>query len=289
MNMHVARAPMRVAEVARVIEDAHAHPEMLTPGLRGPVADAVAEAMAGLDAGTLRAAERVGGTWRVNHWLLKAIVVASRIEEFDLIEGGPRGSAWWDKGPGKFDGWGAAEFRASGIRAVPGAQVRHGVYVAPGAVVLPSFVAWGARIEERTLVDAFVNVGSCAQIGRNVHVSTGVCIGGVIEPAQERPVIIEDDCFIGARCTLVEGVLVREGAVLAAGTTLSASTKIVDRTTGEVHQGEVPPYAVVVPGSMPSAPLADGSPGPLVHCAVIVKRVDAATRAKTGLNEIFRG
>jgi 2,3,4,5-tetrahydropyridine-2-carboxylate N-succinyltransferase len=288
MNMHVGRAPIRVADMARLIEGAWADLPSLRPGLRGPVADAVTDAMEGLDDGTLRAAEKIDGVWRVNRWLLNAITMASLIGEFDLMDGGPGLGTCWDKGPRKFDGWGEAEFRAAGIRVLPGSVVRHSAYIGRRAVILPSFVSWGARVEDGSLIDSWATVGSCAQIGRNVHVSAGACIGGVLEPAQERPVIIEDECFIGARCSVVEGVIVREGAVLAAGTTLSASTKIIDRVTGEVHRGEVPPYSVVVPGSLPAAPLPDGSPGPSLHCAVIIKRVDAATRAKACINELYR-
>ena len=288
MNMHVPRAPVRVAHMAQVIDDALADLDNLQAGLQGPVADAVNEAMAGLDAGTLRVAEKVDGEWRVNRWLINAIMVAAHIGEYELVEGGPGGSHWWDKEPPKFRNWGEAEFRAAGFRALPHAVVRYSAFVGRNAVLMPSFVSWGARVDEGTMIDSWATVGSCAQVGRNVHVSAGACLGGVIEPAQTRPVIIEDECFIGARCSVVEGVIVGEGSVLAAGTTLSGSTKIVDRTTGEMYQGEVPPYSVVVPGSLPSSSLPDGSPGPSLHCAVIIKRVDARTRAKARVNDLFR-
>ncbi len=288
MNMHVPRAPMRVAEMARIVDEAFADIAGLRPGLSGPVADAVAEAMAGLDSGTLRVAEKVDGEWRTNRWLINAIMVAAHIGEFELVEGGPGGSFWWDKEQPKFKNWTEADFRAAGFRALPHAVVRYSAFIARNVVLMPGFVSWGARVDEGTMIDSWATVGSGAQIGRNVHVSAGACIGGVIEPAQTRPVIIEDECFIGARCSVVEGVVVGEGAVLAAGTTLSASTKIVDRTTGEVHQGEVPPYSVVVPGSLPAAPMPNGSPGPLLHCAVIIKRVDARTRGKARINDLFR-
>jgi 2,3,4,5-tetrahydropyridine-2-carboxylate N-succinyltransferase len=206
----------------------------------------------------------------------------------ELIPGGPGTASWWDKVPSKFSGWSATDFRAAGFRAVPGAVIRHGAYVAPSAVLMPSFVNIGAYVGEGTMVDTWATVGSCAQIGRNVHISGGAGIGGVLEPLQAGPVIIEDGSFIGARSEVAEGVIVGEGAVLSMGVFIGASTKIVDRATGEVFIGRVPPYAVVVPGSLPGKPLPDGTPGPSLYCAVIVKRVDAQTRAKTGINELLR-
>lgn len=256
---------------------------------QGPVRDAVQTALAGLDDGSFRVAERdAGGTWQVNQWLKKAVLLSFRINDMELIEGGPGGSRWWDKVPSKFAGWGENRFRDAGFRAVPGSIVRHGAHIAKGAVLMPSFVNIGARVGEGSMVDAWATVGSCAQIGANVHLSGGAGIGGVLEPLQAGPVVIEDGAFIGARAEVAEGVIVREGAVLSMGVYLGASTKIVDRATGEIFIGEVPAYSVVVPGAMPGKPLPDGSPGPSLYCAVIVKRVDAKTRAKTGINELLR-
>ncbi len=249
----------------------------------------VAEAIALLDSGVARVAEPDGkGGWQVNQWLKKAVLLSFRLNPMAEISGGPGGAHWWDKVHSKFDGWQADEFKAAGFRAVPGSIVRRGAFIAKDAVLMPSFVNIGAHVGEGTMVDTWVTVGSCAQIGRNVHISGGVGIGGVLEPLQAGPVIIEDNCFIGARSEVAEGVIVGEGAVLSMGVYLGSSTKIVDRATGEVHYGKVPPYAVVVPGSMPGKPLPDGSPGPSLYCAVIVKTVDAQTRSKTGINELLR-
>jgi 2,3,4,5-tetrahydropyridine-2-carboxylate N-succinyltransferase len=249
----------------------------------------VAEAIALLDSGVARVAEPDGkGGWQVNQWLKKAVLLSFRLNPMAEISGGPGGAHWWDKVPSKLDGWQADEFKAAGFRAVPGSIVRRGAFIAKDAVLMPSFVNIGAHVGEGTMVDTWVTVGSCAQIGRNVHISGGVGIGGVLEPLQAGPVIIEDNCFIGARSEVAEGVIVGEGAVLSMGVYLGSSTKIVDRATGEVHYGKVPPYAVVVPGSMPGKPLPDGSPGPSLYCAVIVKTVDAQTRSKTGINELLR-
>jgi len=249
----------------------------------------VAEAIALLDSGVARVAEPDGkGGWQVNQWLKKAVLLSFRLNPMAEISGGPGGAHWWDKVPSKFDGWQADEFKAAGFRAVPGSIVRRGAFIAKDAVLMPSFVNIGAHVGEGTMVDTWVTVGSCAQIGRNVHISGGVGIGGVLEPLQAGPVIIEDNCFIGARSEVAEGVIVGEGAVLSMGVYLGSSTKIVDRATGEVYYGKVPPYAVVVPGSMPGKPLPDGSPGPSLYCAVIVKTVDAQTRSKTGTNELLR-
>ncbi|MDD2869154.1 2,3,4,5-tetrahydropyridine-2,6-dicarboxylate N-succinyltransferase [Neomegalonema sp.] len=250
---------------------------------------AVEETLAGLDAGALRAAEQdAAGKWNANEWVKKAVLLSFRLNDMEIVPGGPGGAVWWDKVPSKFAGWTEKEFRAAGFRAVPGCVVRRSAYVAPGAVLMPSFVNIGARVGENTMVDTWATVGSCAQIGANVHLSGGVGIGGVLEPLQAAPVVIEDDCFIGARSEVVEGVVVRKGSVLSMGVFISASTKIVDRATGEIFIGEVPPYSVVVPGSLPGKPLPDGSPGPSLSCAVIVKRVDAQTRAKTAVNELLR-
>lgn len=256
---------------------------------QGTVRDAVQTALAGLDDGSFRVAERdAGGTWQVNQWLKKAVLLSFRLNDMELIEGGPGGARWWDKVPSKFAGWGENRFRDAGFRAVPGSIVRHGAFIAKGAVLLPSFVNIGARVGEGSMVDAWATVGSCAQIGANVHLSGGAGIGGVLEPLQAGPVVIEDGAFIGARAEVAEGVIVREGAVLSMGVYLGASTKIVDRATGEIFIGEVPAYSVVVPGALPGKPLPDGTPGPSLYCAVIVKRVDAQTRAKTGINELLR-
>ena len=255
----------------------------------GAVREAVETALAGLDDGSYRVAERdAGGTWQVNQWLKKAVLLSFRLNDMEIIEGGPGGARWWDKVPSKFAGWGENRFREAGFRAVPGSIVRHGAFISKGAVLMPSFVNIGAYVGEGSMVDAWATVGSCAQIGANVHLSGGAGIGGVLEPLQAGPVVIEDGAFIGARAEVAEGVIVREGAVLSMGVYLGASTKIIDRATGEVFVGEVPAYAVVVPGSLPGKPLPDGTPGPSLYCAVIVKRVDAQTRAKTGINELLR-
>jgi 2,3,4,5-tetrahydropyridine-2,6-dicarboxylate N-succinyltransferase len=255
----------------------------------GAVRDAVEAALAGLDDGSFRVAERdAGGTWQVNQWLKKAVLLSFRLNDMEIIEGGAGGATWWDRVPSKFAGWGENRFRDAGFRAVPGSIVRRGAFISKGAVLMPSFVNLGAYVGEGSMVDAWATVGSCAQIGANVHLSGGAGIGGVLEPLQAGPVVIEDGAFIGARAEVAEGVIVREGAVLSMGVYLGASTKIIDRATGEVFVGEVPAYSVVVPGSLPGKPLPDGTPGPSLYCAVIVKRVDAQTRAKTGINELLR-
>ncbi|WP_374392883.1 2,3,4,5-tetrahydropyridine-2,6-dicarboxylate N-succinyltransferase [Sphingopyxis sp.] len=255
----------------------------------GAVRDAVETALAGLDDGSYRVAERdASGNWQVNQWLKKAVLLSFRLNDMEIIEGGAGGSTWWDKVPSKFAGWGENRFRDAGFRAVPGSIVRRGAFISKGAVLMPSFVNIGAYVGEGSMVDAWATVGSCAQIGANVHLSGGAGIGGVLEPLQAGPVVIEDGAFIGARAEVAEGVIVREGAVLSMGVYLGASTKIIDRATGEVFIGEVPAYSVVVPGSLPGKPLPDGTPGPSLYCAVIVKRVDAQTRAKTGINELLR-
>jgi len=257
----------------------------------GAVREAVEQALALLDSGAARVAEpgADGGPngWVVNQWLKKAVLLSFRLND-NAIMPGPGGSNWWDKVPSKFAGWGEAQFRAGGFRAVPGSVVRAGAHIAKNAVLMPSFVNIGAYVGEGTMVDTWVTVGSCAQIGKNVHLSGGVGIGGVLEPLQANPVVIEDDCFIGARSEVVEGVIVERGAVLSMGVFISSTSKIVDRTTGEIFVGRVPAYSVVVPGALPGKPLPDGSPGPSLSCAVIVKRVDAQTRAKTAINELLR-
>jgi 2,3,4,5-tetrahydropyridine-2-carboxylate N-succinyltransferase len=276
-------------DLQTIIEAAWEDRDTLGFATQGAVREAVETALAGLDDGSFRVAERqTDGMWQVNQWLKKAVLLSFRLNDMELIEGGPGGARWWDKVPSKFAGWGENRFRDAGFRAVPGSIVRHGAHIAKGAVLLPSFVNIGARVGEGSMVDAWATVGSCAQIGANVHLSGGAGIGGVLEPLQAGPVIIEDGAFIGARAEVAEGVVVREGAVLSMGVYLGASTKIVDRATGEIFIGEVPPYAVVVPGALPGKPLPDGSPGPSLYCAVIVKRVDAQTRAKTGINELLR-
>jgi 2,3,4,5-tetrahydropyridine-2-carboxylate N-succinyltransferase len=249
----------------------------------------VETALSELDSGTLRVAEKSGGDWVVNKWLKKAVLLSFRLNDMEVIPGGPgKDTAWWDKVPSKFDGWDAKAFETAGFRAVPNAVVRHSAHIAAGVVLMPSFVNLGAYVDSGTMVDTWATVGSCAQIGKNVHLSGGAGIGGVLEPLQANPVIIEDNCFIGARSEVAEGVIVEEGAVLSMGVYLGASTKIVDRTTGEVFTGRVPSYSVVVPGTLPGKDLPDGSPGPSLYCAVIVKRVDEQTRAKTSINELLR-
>ena len=265
----------------------------LGPTSRGAARDAVETALAGLDAGELRVAEKVDGRWQTRQWLKKAVLLSFRLNDSVPIRGGgdfPEGgqAAWFDKVSSKFAGWGDNQFRAAGFRAVPNCVVRRSAYIAPGVVLMPSFVNVGARVDSGTMIDSWATVGSCAQIGRNCHISGGAGIGGVLEPLQAGPVVIEDNCFIGARAEVAEGVIVEEGSVLSMGVYLGASTKIVDRATGEIHYGRVPAYSVVVSGTMPGRNLPDGSPGPSLYCAVIVKRVDEKTRAKTSINELLR-
>jgi len=256
----------------------------LTPDTKGEYRDAVETAIMALDSGEMRVATKQGnGDWVAHEWLKKSVLLGFRLHANSLMSGGPAGGAWWDKVPSKFEGWGDAEFSEAGFRAVPNAAVRRGAYIAPNAVLMPSYVNIGAYVDEGTMVDTWTTVGSCAQIGKNCHLSGGVGIGGVLEPLQATPVIIEDNCFIGARSEVAEGVIVREGAVLSMGVFLSQSTKIYNRQTGDVSYGEVPAYSVVVPGSLPSK---DGSHS--LACAVIVKTVDARTRSKTGVNELLR-
>jgi 2,3,4,5-tetrahydropyridine-2-carboxylate N-succinyltransferase len=273
----------------QVIEAAWDARENVTTATGGDVREAVEAALAGLDAGQFRVAEKIDGKWQVNQWLKKAVLLSFRLNDMTTIPGGPgTDTSWWDKVPSKFAGWGENRFREAGFRAVPNCIVRHSAHIAPGVVLMPSFVNLGAYVDSGTMVDTWVTVGSCAQIGKNVHLSGGVGIGGVLEPLQAGPVIIEDNCFIGARSEVVEGVVVEEGSVLSMGVYIGASTKIVDRETGEVHMGRVPAYSVVVSGTLPGKPLPDGSPGPNLYCAVIVKRVDERTRAKTSINELLR-
>ena len=266
-----------------VIERAWEERDTIGADTRGEIRLAVDAAIAALDSGEARIAEKIGDEWTVHQWLKKAVLLSFRLNPMELIAGGVGGGHWWDKVPSKFVGWGEREFGAAGFRSVPGAIVRRGAYIAPGAVLMPSFVNIGARVGEGSMVDTWATIGSCAQIGKNVHISGGTGIGGVLEPLQAGPVIIEDDCFIGARSEVAEGVVVERGSVLSMGVFLGASTKIVDRGSGEVHYGRVPEYSVVVPGALPGK---DGSPS--LACAVIVKRVDERTRSKTSINELLR-
>ena len=255
---------------------------------QGEVRDAVNAALNALDSGEARVAEKIGGEWVVNQWLKKAVLLSFVLNDMAAIAGGPGNANWWDKVPSKFTGWDAARFRAAGFRAVPGAIVRHSAYIAPSVVLMPSFVNIGAYVDSGTMIDTWATVGSCAQIGRNCHVSGGAGIGGILEPLQAEPVIVEDNCFIGARSEVVEGVIVEEGAVLGMGVFIGASTKIVDRATGEITTGRVPAYSVVVAGSMAGGTSSDGAPRPNLYCAVVIKRVDERTRAKTSINELLR-
>ena len=278
-----------LTSLEKTIETAWEERDGISTATRGAVRDAIDAALGLLDKGEKRVAERqADGKWTVNQWLKKAVLLSFRLNPMHLIEGGPGGAAWWDKVPSKFDGWTAADFEKSGIRAVPHAVVRRSAYLAPGVVLMPSFVNLGGYVDSGTMVDTWASVGSCAQIGKNVHLSGGVGIGGVLEPMQAGPTIIEDNCFIGARSEVVEGCIVREGSVLGMGVFIGKSTKIVDRATGEVFYGEVPANSVVVAGSLPGKPLPNGEPGPSLYCAVIVKRVDAQTRSKTSINELLR-
>jgi len=277
---------MNMTALQARIEALWARRDQLSPATTGADRASVEEALEILDSGQARVAEPDGnGGWKVNQWLKQAVLMSFRLADsapMDISAGA------YDKVPLKFEGWGENRFREAGFRVVPGAVVRRSAYIARNVVLMPSFVNLGARVEENTMVDTWATVGSCAQIGKNVHLSGGVGIGGVLEPLQANPVVIEDDCFIGARSEVVEGVIVERGSVLSMGVFISATTKIVDRSTGEIFMGRVPSYSVVVPGSLPGKPLPDGSPGPSLYCAVIVKRVDAQTRAKTAINELLR-
>jgi 2,3,4,5-tetrahydropyridine-2-carboxylate N-succinyltransferase len=280
---------MSHADLAKTIEDAFEQRDGVGPATGGPVRAAVEAALDLLDRGAARVAERdASGNWQVNQWLKKAVLLSFRLNDMTVIPGGPGEAAWWDKVPSKFNGWGDNRFRAAGFRAVPGCVVRRSAYIAPGVVLMPSFVNLGAYVDQGTMIDTWATVGSCAQIGKNCHISGGAGIGGVLEPLQASPVIIEDNCFVGARSEVAEGVIVREGSVLSMGVFIGASTRIVDRASGQIFQGEVPAYSVVVPGSLPGKPTKDGAPAPSLYCAVIVKRVDEKTRAKTSINELLR-
>jgi 2,3,4,5-tetrahydropyridine-2-carboxylate N-succinyltransferase len=279
---------MTSSNLQPVIENAWDKRETIGPDTGGEVRAAVDEALDLLDRGTARVAHKAGGEWVVNQWLKKAVLLSFRLNDMTAIAGAPGGASWWDKVPSKFAGMTEQSFRSAGFRAVPGAIVRRSAYIAPGVILMPSFVNLGAYVGEGTMVDTWATVGSCAQIGRNVHLSGGVGIGGVLEPLQANPTIIEDNCFIGARSEVVEGVVVGEGSVLSMGVYIGASTKIVDRATGRIITGRVPPYSVVVSGTLPGTPLATGGATPGLYCAVIVKTVDEKTRAKTSINELLR-
>ncbi|MAS06083.1 MAG: 2,3,4,5-tetrahydropyridine-2,6-dicarboxylate N-succinyltransferase [Ahrensia sp.] len=279
-----------LATLETIIESAFEARDGISTATRGEIRDAVEESLNLLDNGKARVAERqADGTWTVNQWLKKAVLLSFRLNPMEVISGGPGDGGWWDKVPSKFDGWNAQHFENAGFRAVPNCVVRRSAFVAKGVVLMPSFVNLGAYVDEGTMVDTWATVGSCAQIGKNVHLSGGVGIGGVLEPMQAGPTIIEDNCFIGARSEVVEGCIVREGSVLGMGVFIGKSTKIVNRATGDISYGEVPPYSVVVAGTLPAEkPMPNGQPGPSLYCAVIVKTVDEKTRSKTGINELLR-
>ena len=281
---------MSNVQLEAAIEAAWEARDQITPQTTGEAREAIEQTLDALDQGALRVAERgADGTWTVNQWAKKAVLLGFRLKDMELHSGGPQGGSWWDKVDSKFHGWNAARWQAAGFRAVPNAVVRRSAYIAPGVVLMPSFVNLGAHVGEGTMVDTWATVGSCAQIGRDVHLSGGVGIGGVLEPMQAGPTIIEDKCFIGARSEVVEGVIVREGSVLGMGVFLGQSTRIVNRITGEITYGEVPPYSVVVAGSMPgNTTMGNGQAAPNLYCAVIVKQVDEKTRSKTGINELLR-
>jgi 2,3,4,5-tetrahydropyridine-2-carboxylate N-succinyltransferase len=280
---------MSHAELAKTIDEAFETRDGISPATKGAVRDAVEAALDLLDRGKARVAERgQNGDWRVNQWLKKAVLLSFRLNDMSVIGGGPGKAVWWDKIASKFEGWDAGRFREAGFRAVPNCVVRRSAFIAPGVVLMPSFVNLGAYVDSGSMIDTWATVGSCAQIGKNCHISGGAGIGGVLEPLQAGPVIIEDNCFVGARSEVAEGVIVREGSVLSMGVFIGASTRIVDRETGATFQGEVPAYSVVVPGSLPGRPTKDGGAAPSLYCAVIVKRVDEKTRAKTSINELLR-
>jgi len=276
------------ADIQKIIDDAWETPESIDPDTTGPVRDAVDRTLEMLDSGQARVAEKRGDAWHVNQWLKKAVLLSFRLNDMRPMPGGPAGAAWFDKVLPKFRGWDEAKFRAAGFRAVPNCTVRYSAYIAPGVVLMPCFVNLGAYVDSGSMIDTWATVGSCAQIGKDCHISGGTGIGGVLEPLQAGPVVIEDNCFIGARAEVAEGVRIGEGSVLSMGVYIGASTRIVDRVSGKIYYGHVPPYSVVVSGTMPGKPLPDGSPGPGLYCAVIVKRVDAKTRSKTSINELLR-
>ena len=274
---------MTNSDLQTTIDAAWEARDKLSPASKGAERQAVEAALEGLDSGKLRVAEKLNDEWRVHQWLKKAVLLSFRLNDMSMIEGAAGGASWWDKVDSKFKDWGENRFRDAGFRAVPGAIVRRSAFIGKGVVLMPSFVNVGAHVDEGTMIDTWATVGSCAQIGKNCHISGGAGIGGVLEPLQAGPVIIEDNCFIGARSEVAEGVIVGEGSVLSMGVFLGASTRIINRTNGDVYYGKVPPYSVVVPGSQPG-----GSGGPALYCAVIVKQVDERTRAKTSINELLR-
>ncbi len=282
-------AAAQTEQLEQIVETAWEAREGIGPATKGELRDAVEAAFEGLDSGTFRVAEKTDRGWKINQWLKKAVLLSFRLNDMAPIPGGPgTNTAWWDKVPSKFEGWGDNRFREAGFRAVPNCTVRRSAFIAPGVVLMPCFVNVGARVDSGTMIDTWATVGSCAQVGKNCHISGGAGIAGVLEPLQANPVIIEDNCFIGARAEVAEGVIVETGSVLSMGVYIGASTKIIDRTTGEVFSGRVPAYSVVVSGTTPGKPLPDGSPGPGLYCAVIVKRVDEKTRSKTSINELLR-
>ena len=285
---------MDIEKIKLIIDRVFDNNEDVNPSTSGEVRDSIETALDCLDKGELRVAEPLGSSnWQVNQWLKKAVLLSFKINDMDVISGGPQSvnndpANWWDKIPSKFSGWNKEEFKQAGFRAVPGSVVRHSAFIAPSVVLMPSFVNIGAYVDSGSMIDTWATVGSCAQIGKNVHISGGAGIGGVLEPIQAGPVIIEDNCFVGARSEVAEGVVIETGAVLSMGVFIGASTKVIDRNTGEVSVGRVPAYSVVVPGSLPGKSLPDGSQGPSLYCAVIVKKVDAQTRSKTSVNELLR-
>ena len=279
---------IKQADLETIINGAWEDREALNADSTGEQRDAVETALALLDKGQARIAEKIDGDWHVHQWLKKAVLLSFRLNPMSVISGGPDQAGWYDKVDSKFKGWGEQEFKTAGFRAVPNCTVRYSAHIGKGAVLMPSFVNVGAFVDEGTMVDTWATVGSCAQVGKNVHLSGGVGLGGVLEPLQAGPTIIEDNCFIGARSEIVEGTIVEEGSVISMGVFIGASTKIIDRETGEIFRGRVPAYSVVVPGALPGKPLPDGTPGPSLACAVIVKRVDEQTRSKTSINELLR-
>jgi len=285
---------MELEKIKSIIERVFDNNEDINPNTTGEIKQAIDLALNYLDKGELRVADPIGNSqWKVNQWLKKAVLLSFKINDMDIISGGPQSvnngpANWWDKVPSKFSGWGKEEFKTAGFRAVPGCVVRHSAFIAPSVVLMPSYVNIGAYVDSGSMIDTWATVGSCAQIGKNVHISGGAGIGGVLEPIQAGPVIIEDNCFIGARSEVAEGVVIETGAVLSMGVFIGASTKVIDRNTGEIYVGRVPAYSVVVPGALPGKLLPDGSQGPSLYCAVIVKKVDAQTRSKTSVNELLR-
>lgn len=275
-------------DLESAIDSAWEARDSISPANKGEYRDAIEQTLAQLDCGQMRIAEKMNGQWHVHQWMKKAVLLSFRLNPMAIITGGPDDAPWFDKVDSKFKGWDEARFKEAAFRAVPNCVVRYSAHIGKNVVLMPSFVNVGAYVDEGTMVDTWATVGSCAQIGKNVHLSGGVGIGGVLEPLQANPTIIEDNCFIGARSEVVEGVIVEEGSVLSMGVFISASTKIIDRNTGEIFIGRVPAYSVVVPGSLPGKALPDGSPGPSLSCAVIVKRVDAQTRSKTSINDLLR-